>query len=582
MLKNTSIKKKILAAFLTIAFLATGIVIFALMCMNTMREMSGNLYSESYMVSIDAMTVRNDINKMGKDIRNAYMTGEADKYSLLIDGYIKEINENVSKITELATESDMLLVNDFNIKFDELIKLSNKTIDLIRSNSMIAAQNEIMGEYDKAYNSAIDAAVNFYNVADSEAAEYNAQTTRICNGSITICSVLLGIGIAVTILLLISLLSSVIKPLKEIEDAANQMAKGSLKVKINYTGKNEIGTVAESMRIIIDGVSSIIDDMDYLLSEMADGNFDVKSKVSEKYIGDYTPILTSLRNINTKLSDTLYQINNAADQVTSSTQQVSEGSQELSQGATQQASAVEELAATLNDVSERVSMTAESTAHAKEFTDTSGKEVDICNEQMNRLVIAMNEITSSSTEIGKIIKTIEDIAFQTNILALNAAVEAARAGAAGKGFAVVADEVRNLASKSAEASKNTAALIENSIRSVEKGMEIANSTAETLGKVVKSASNVVDIVDRISEQTNEQAASISQIAQGIDQISSVIQTNSATAEESAAASEELSAQSDRMRQMIARFKFKNSGSRNNNEYTDTPHYIADDSDSGKY
>ena len=234
--------------------------------------------------------------------------------------------------------------------------------------------------------------------------------------------------------------------------------------------------------------------------------------------------------------------------------QVSSGAQALSQGATEQASSVEELAASINEISNNINQTAQQAQDASDKSMQVGEKAGESNNRMHDMLQAMADINASSGEIGKIIKTIEDIAFQTNILALNAAVEAARAGAAGKGFAVVADEVRNLASKSAEASKNTAVLIENSLQAVENGKRIADETAQSLEVVISDIQEASSLMGSIAKAATDQAESISQITLGIDQISSVVQTNSATAEESAAASEELSGQAQILNELVRKFR----------------------------
>ena len=343
-------------------------------------------------------------------------------------------------------------------------------------------------------------------------------------------------------------------PVKEIETVAVQMGQGNLDIQLHYTGGDELGVLAEQMRSLSTRLSQIIADESTLLTQMADGNFTVRSSCAQEYVGSFEPILTSLRTINHRLNDTLKQISTAAEQVAMGADQVANGSQTLAQGATEQASSVEELSASITDISNQVSSNARNAQEAHRTASQVGEGMEVSNQKMQDMISAMAEISDSSSEIGKIIKTIEDIAFQTNILALNAAVEAARAGAAGKGFAVVADEVRNLASKSAEASKNTAALIERSVQAVENGTHIADATAQSLLQAVEGAKAVQTIISEISQASELQADAIAQITVGIDQISSVVQSNSATSEESAAASQELSSQSQVMRSLVDAFR----------------------------
>ena len=275
------------------------------------------------------------------------------------------------------------------------------------------------------------------------------------------------------------------------------------------------------------------------------------------YVGEFAKMKTAMQNISKTLTATLTQINLAADRVSTGSDQISGGAQALSQGATEQASSIQELSATITDIAEHVKSNAANAEQSSKMANELEREIVLSNDQMQQMISSMHEISNTSNEIGKIIKTIEDIAFQTNILALNAAVEAARAGAAGKGFAVVADEVRNLAGKSADAAKNTTALIEKSIKAVESGVLIADKTAQSLTTVVSSARTVTGNIDKISAATKEQASSISEISMGVEQVSSVVQTNSATAEESAAASQELSSQAQMLKTLAGRFRFKN-------------------------
>ncbi|MEG2769394.1 MAG: methyl-accepting chemotaxis protein, partial [Oscillospiraceae bacterium] len=272
-----------------------------------------------------------------------------------------------------------------------------------------------------------------------------------------------------------------------------------------------------------------------------------------------------------------------SEQVASGSDQVSSGAQALSQGATEQASSIEELSATIQAVSNQIKDNANNAKMASELSSMAGKEVQNGNEHMQSMIVAMEDISSTSNKIGKIIKTIDDIAFQTNILALNAAVEAARAGSAGKGFAVVANEVRNLAGKSAEAAKNTTSLIESSINAVANGTKIADETAMSLKVVVEKSNLVLQKVEEIAEASAEQANSVVQITTGVDQISAVIQTNSATAEESAAASEELSSQSQMLKDLVGKFTLREVDAKETvSSYDETPADFEQDDEEFDY
>jgi len=382
--------------------------------------------------------------------------------------------------------------------------------------------------------------------------DYDREVDRLVNiGAVA--------GVATVILLVIVtavLITRFLKPLQKVAEAGEKLSAGDFSMDLSHKSNDEIGVLMQSMNNVVERIRSIISDLSEKLTELAHGNFNLEMKNAEYYSGSYRPLFDSINNITADLSHTMAEIQQSAIQVNSGAEQVSSGAQGLSQGATEQASSIEELSATVNDISEHIKKTAENTRLANVEAQNAGKEVSNSDKQMQQMKAAMENINEKSGEISKIIKTIDDIAFQTNILALNAAIEAARAGVAGKGFAVVADEVGNLAQKSANAAKDTTMLIEETLQAVEQGTVLADSTAESLQRVVTGAGKVTDLVNQIAEASVEQSRAVEQVSVGIDQISSVVQSNTATAEESAAASEELSGQANILSDLVRRFQLK--------------------------
>jgi len=318
-------------------------------------------------------------------------------------------------------------------------------------------------------------------------------------------------------------------------------------------GQDETAELTRSTAEMVTGLNTIIDDIGYLLTQMANQNFDVQSAHREAYVGGFQSILQSMRTLKVELSNTMRRIDASASQVSSASGQVSTGAQSLSQGSVEQASSVDELAATITEISESAKKTATAAGEAGQFVEQAGAQLGTSVEYVKDLNVAMEKISESSDEISKIIGTIESIAFQTNILALNAAVEAARAGTSGKGFAVVADEVRDLASKSDAAAKATKALIGGSISAVAEGSQVVDKVTEALELTSKYAGNVTSKMEIVVEAVENQTEAIGQVTEGIDQISSVVQMNSATSEESAAASEELSAEANSLKRLVDEF-----------------------------
>lgn len=356
------------------------------------------------------------------------------------------------------------------------------------------------------------------------------------------------------ILIALIIHKKLLSPIQELEQNMRDFSKGNLRTKITFQANNELGSLSESIQQSMKMIVLYIDEIANATSEMVKGNFDIS--FPQPFIGDFKAIEDAITSLTAELSGTLKQISTAADQVSTGSDQVSSGAQALAQGATEQASSVEELFASINDITEQVSQNAKTAMEANSMANTSASATEHSNVQMQSLMEAMKDINAKTSQISKIIKTIEDIAFQTNILALNAAVEAARAGTSGKGFAVVANEVRNLAGKSAEAAKDTATLIEATITAINTGVALTDKTAHNMLDVVEGSKSTSQLIEKITQACNAQATALTQVSLGIEQISYVVQTNSATSEESAAASEELSSQAILMKRLIGKFQLK--------------------------
>ena len=368
---------------------------------------------------------------------------------------------------------------------------------------------------------------------------------------------------AVILVVVIAVIASLVivyrmtRQIKVLNKAAQRIADGELDVTVKRTTNDDIGELADSFTktvVKLKDYIHYIDELSSVLDEIAEGNLDISLKL--EYTGEFEKLKRALENIASSLNNTLVDIDLASDQVANGAEQISSGAQSLASGSTEQASSIEELLATVSEISEQTKQNSSEAQQVSRYMSTIQDEANLSNERMNEMLIAMKDINKNSDEINEIIKTIEDIAFQTNILALNAAIEAARAGEAGKGFAVVADEVRNLASKSAEASQTTSELITQTLEAVVNGSRIANETAESLKTVYDNIGDIVKSVDGISKNTQSQSEALTQISAGVDQLSSVTQNNSAASEQSAAASEELASQANMLKSLVKRFTLK--------------------------
>ena len=512
-MKNLKMNKKITLAFGVVIACFFIAVIFCIMGMRT----TSSRYETFYHVRHEAtMRARNMRVQLQSGVKNITLSTVEDDPVKTIE-LITEAQTNFDAIqTEMSWfehdfDGDISLLETFKSKLDTAAGYRDKIIELSRQNtdaSRQEAQRILIDNYNPVAVEAGQIVLQFTN-QQNDIAEGNFNSAMNSQRiQMTLSITISAIAVAFAVVMAVMLIRAVVVPVQEMQQLMEDMEEGHLDVVAKYESRDELGMLANSIRATLKFLQDVIGDVDYLLTGFGNGDFTVSTRIGEKYVGDYKSLLTSMSKLKENLSGTLSQINQSADQVSAGSDQVSSGAQALSQGATEQASSVEELAATINEISNNIEQNAKNaelastnSEHVKEQAEESGK-------RMQEMLSAMEDISNTSGEIGKIIKTIEDIAFQTNMLSLNAAVEAARAGAAGKGFAVVADEVRNLAAKSADASKNTSALIEGALQAVERGTKIANETASALNDVVSGVGDVAATIDQISSASKDLSDSI--------------------------------------------------------------------------
>ena len=577
MIKNMKVRKSLVMGYgITIA-VSAAIIIICLILMTVQKGQYTNIL-EQYVASNELVSEsRIDYNIAARSLRDAVLSGDMSS----LDTTSSKIEELTTQLTQLSSTyplDDKTELNNFINLVESWEKEANAISDTARTSQQQAA-TMLVRDCTPVLNQMATAGNELAARLQAEQAKIIERQDTISTIAMICIIVAMVIATIIVIRIALSIIKSIVVPAEKVRAALVGFSEGKLDIPVDYESTSELGEMCDALRTSQKVLDSVIKDACRLLEEMGGGNFNCRTQAEQYYVGELSDMLKSIRVINRSLSDTLAQISLSGEQVSSGSEQVSTGAQALAQGATEQASAVQELSATIAEISTRSQSNAKRSEEAIDHSKNADLRVRESADYMEEMVKAMEKISSSSQEIGKIIATIENIAFQTNILALNAAVEAARAGSAGKGFAVVADEVRNLATKSDQAAKATKELIDNSITSVQDGSEIVKRVSESLDKTVQATNESMSALQEIAKAVEEEAEAIAQVTEGIDQISSVVQTNSATSEQSAAASEELSSQASLMKDLLSKFHLRNdSGS---GSYS-APAYSEDSSDASSY
>lgn len=577
MLKHINIGKKLLISFIAITIISGSSGIAGLAWLSSSNKQYKAALTENGFIQGDIGKFNSALNEDGGIVRDiVFLKGifEITKSKQSLDAIRASMDESFSLIEKNCTTSaelEQLEIIKTNLplyreKCAEVIDLGRADKD---DEAMAIFREEVSPHLTACTGAAATLLEVNTNIGNATSLELQNKATL---ANIVVIS-LIGIAILFALLIAAIMSRSIARPIKACAARLVALSKGDFHSPVSISfAKDETGVMLSSLRKAVDNINGAIGNATLNLNEIAKGN--LSEDITLEYEGDLAPLKEFMMKIQISLSDALNKINVAADHVSDTSEQVASGAQALAQGASEQEASIEALSCAINEMTEKIKENATNARSAHDITVSSDEAIDLGNEQMKQMNLAMDEISQTSGQIEKIISTIDNIAFQTNLLALNAAVEAARAGEAGKGFSVVADEVRNLSGKSAEAAKSSTGLIGSSTFAVEKGKGIAEKTAQSLDSIVKNSKTTIGIVEEIAIASKIQTENAQSISLGINQISSIVQTNSTTAQQSSAASQELSSQAAMLKGLVRHFKLKSNMAESGAEDIQEKSYIA--------
>ena len=551
---NLKISAKLVSGFIAVAMIACIVGVIGIYNLLSISNSYNSNYENNSKPEGNLSKASVDFQRSRINTRNILIDKDSNnrkEYLDKIDSYIHEMDKNLKEFSKALTsysDTERKEYDSLLSLLDQLKPLREKTVNFAMQNQDKQAMDALLNEADPVAREIDTTLSKLIEDNISEGEKISKDNLATANKTVIIMMVIIIVAVIISVILGLFISGTISKPITKVVDAANKLAVGDINVNVSVDRKDEIGNLVHSFSKMVENIR----EQAFAVEKIAEGDLTatVKVKSDDDLLGKKLQEMIETNN------EILANINTASDQVAAGAKQVSNSSQILSQGSTEQASSIEEITASMTQVATQSKQNAGNANQANNLALTAKEDAINGNIKMQEMVSAMAEINESSSSISKIIKVIEEIAFQTNILALNAAVEAARAGHHGKGFAVVAEEVRNLAARSANAAKETTEMIENSIKKVESGTQIANSTAEALNRIVDGVAKAADLVGDIASASSEQASGIAQINLAISQVAQVVQVNSATAEESAAASEELSSQAEIMKSAVSRFRLR--------------------------